>query len=240
MKKLCSIQFVIVFVVLTVLAGVAIAKNDPVKAVVPGNTVVQDLAADFMLINCDVSLPNRICSLPPSAPQFSPAWADIKSAKISASGEEWVDLSIALHEPIPLIPPVPFISYYWQFQEGCVEPSPTDKSSIVVWWDGNTNTWSAHWFVITSCNPRRIIMGDSVPFQFTDDGIKVRVPLDDLITTEGESLKWFTGVHRLPFVHGVFTHTWPTDVAPCVIDLDYTTTPPSVVYPEESATWNQH
>ena len=216
----------------------ALAQSNSVKVSVPGNTVVQDLAVDLMLISCDSANPGYICSLPPVAQTDMPAWLDIKTAKITALGEDQVDLSISLYEAVPQNPTAQFVSYYWQFQDGCTEPSPTDKNAIFVYWDGNTNTWSGYWSVITSCNPRSVIIGAPVQFKFTDDGIKVRVSLDDLITEEGQTLKWYAGVRRLPFVHPFFIHTWPLDVAPRVIDVNYSTTPPSAIYPEDSATWD--
>jgi hypothetical protein len=238
MKKQCSIHFMVLLVSLLGFGSTVLAKGDSVKASVPGNTVVQDLAVDLMLINCDPASPEQICSLPPGAPQDMPAWLDIKAAKITEVGENQVDLSISLYEPVPQNPPVQFVSYYWQFQDGCTEPSPTDKNAIFVYWDGNTNTWSGYWSVITSCNPRSVIIGAQVQFKFTDDGIKVRVSLDDLISNESQSLKWYAGVRRLPFVHPKFTHTWPLDVAPRVIDIN-SSPPPFAIFPEASANWDQ-
>jgi hypothetical protein len=107
-------------------------------------------------------------------------------------------------------------------------------------WDGDT--WSANWFVITSCNPRTIVFGNPVPFQFTEDGIKVRVALSDLLangTVPGAPLVWFAGVRRLPFAHSTFTHTVPVDVAPDVEAFNPTPPPILLTFPEESATWVQ-
>jgi hypothetical protein len=205
-----------------------------IVAFVPGNTVVQDPADDLLLVNCDVSQPDHPCSLPPETPLPLPGWFDIKTAKVTEIGGGRVDFFIALYEPVPATPPVPFLSYFWTFQDGCIDPSPTDKDGIRVNWDGDT--WSANWFVITSCNPRTIVHGDPVDFRFTEDGILVRVSLADLLTKGGTPLLWYAGVRRLPFVHPIFTHTVGVDFAPDVTAFN-PTPPPILIHPEDPAIW---
>ena len=219
---------------LVLIAPLAASASD-VVASVPGNTVVQDAAADLLLLPCDPSAPDRPCSLPPGAPATLPAWADVKTAKITAIGGGRADLSIALYAPVPANPDVGFFSYFWQFQDGCVEPSPTDKDGIRVHWDGLV--WSANWYVVTSCNPRAIVQGDPVDFVFTEDGVMVRVSLADLLTRGGGvPLTFYAGARRLPFAHPVFTRTAPVDVAPDVIRLN-PSPPPILIHPEIPARW---
>lgn len=214
--------------------GPLAANASDIVAAVPGNTVVQDGAGDQLLVACDPAQPDRPCSLPPGAPLALPGWADIKTAKITQIGGGRVDLFIAFYEPVPATPPVPFLAYFWQFQDGCVMPSPTDKEGIRVRWDGDM--WSANWFTVTSCNPRTIVQGDPVPFAFTSDGVFVRVSLADLLTLGGPSLNWFAGVRRLSFSHPTFTRTVAVDVAPDVIAFN-PAPPPIVITPEDSAPW---
>ncbi len=238
MKKL-SIYIALVLAFGTFRGALALAQTGSVVAAVPGNTVVQDPAGDLLLKNCDPIQSEIPCSLPPNPQLPLPDWFDLKTAKITEIGEGQVDLHIELYAPIPAAPLVPFVSYIWQFQDGCVVPSPTDKTSISVVWDGDTQTWSANWFVITSCNPRTIIEGDPVPFGFTEDGVKVRVLLSDLLPSGAspESLLWFAAVRRLPFSHPTFKRTVPVDVAPDVIAFN-PTPPPVLIEPEDSATWD--
>ncbi len=204
------------------LGGLALAQS-VVTAQVPGNTVVQDPANDLLLKNCSVAAPNAPCSLPPNASLSLPDYFDVKTAWITQIGGGEVNLFIAPYQSIPATPPQNFISYFWQFQDGCSIPSPTDKDGIHVVWDGDTQTWSAHWFVVTSCNPRTVEQGDAVPFQFTEDGVKVQVTLSDLLAnggSPGSPIEWYAGVRRLPFKHPVFTRTVPVDVAPDVVGFD--------------------
>jgi hypothetical protein len=208
-----------------------------VVALVPGNTVVQDVADDLLLVDCNILLPDHPCSLPPGAPLALPDWFDIKTAKITEVGRGRVDLSIALHAPVPAAPPVAFVSYFWQFQDGCLVPSPTDKDGIRVHWDGDM--WVANWYVILSCDPRAIVQGDPVDFVFTEDGVMVRVSLSDLITRGGAPLDWYAGVRRLGFAHPVFTHTVPVDVAPDVVEFN-PSPPPILIHLEDPATWEPH
>jgi hypothetical protein len=211
-----------------------IAAGSDIVTAIPGNTVVQDAAGDLQLVNCSVSFPDRPCSLPPGAPLALPGWFDVKTAKITEIGEARADLFIALQAQVPVVPPVPFLSYFWTFQDGCVEPSPTDKDGIRVHWDGDM--WGANWFVIASCNPRIIVQGDPVDFRFTEDGVVVRVPLADLLTRGGVPLRWYAGVRRLSFSHPTFTRTVGVDLAPDVTAFN-PSPPPVVVHPEDSAPW---
>jgi hypothetical protein len=239
MKKRGLIGLVTVAAMLVGLGGMALAQGGVVTQV-PGNTEVQDPAGDFLLRNCSLAAPNEPCSLPPSAPLALPAWFDIKTAKITQIDEGRVELFIGLYAPVPKRPPVPFVAYIWQFQDGCVVPSPTDKDGIRVVWNGSKGTWSANWFVITSCNPRTITFGDPVPFEFTQDGVKVRVALSDLLAngkSPGSPLLWYATVRRLPFVHPNFKHTVPVDIAPNVEVFNPSPPPILLTFPEKSATW---
>jgi hypothetical protein len=243
MKKQCLIVLAIVATMLIGLGSLALAQSG-VVAQVPGNTVVQDPAGDFLLRNCDPSHPNIPCSMPPNSPLALPGYFDIKTAKITEIGRGRVDLAISLYEPIPAEPPYGFVSYIWQFAGGCVGPNPQpgDKDAINVVWSGGT--WSAYWVVITNCSPRTLENGDPVPFEFTEDGVKVRVALDDLLTATSEegTLEWFAAVRRVPFIYTIspppvrITHTVPVDFAPDVQAFN-PTPPPVLIEPEDPATW---
>lgn len=52
-------------------------------------------------------------------------------------------------------------------------------------------------------------MGDEVSFEFIEDGLKVRLPLEELMTAadETETLKWHVGVRRLSFANPDFSNT---------------------------------
>ncbi len=226
--------------VLMLLCAPLAAFASEVVASVPGNTVVQDPAGDLLLRDCDQTQANLPCSLPPGAPLALPGYFDVKTAMITQAGSK-VDLHIELYAPIPAAPPETRVIYFWQFQDGCLPAgSPTDKDGIHVVSDGDTQTWSANWFVITSCNPRTSVQGDPVPFTFTDAGVKVRVSLSDLLANEtspGSPLSWYAGVRRLPFEHPVFTHTVPVDLAPDVTAFNPTPSP-IIIHPEDPATWD--
>ncbi len=244
MKKQSLILLVTLAAMLFGLGRLALAQS-VVVAQVPGNTVVQDPAGDLLLRNCDKTNPNEPCSLPPKAPLDLPGYFDIKTAKITEIGGGLVDLFIALYEPIPAEPPEPFVAYFWQFEGGCAVPNlGVNKDGIRVVWHGDTQTWSANWFVITQCTPtREIHFGDPVPFQFTEDGVKVRVLLSDVLTAIdlNEPLVWHAGVRRVPFVYTLpdgteITHTVAVDYAPDVIAFN-PAPPPALIHPEDPATW---
>src|SRR5262245_30346367 len=165
-----------------------VSRASDIVAVVPGNTVVQDPAGDLQVRRCSVAEPDRPCSVPPGSPLDLPGWFDIKTAKITQIGGGRVELLIALYEPVPETPPVPFLVYAWQFEGGCFGNQPGEKDGIRVHWDGDV--WTANFFVITDCNPRTIEQGDSVEFRFTEDGVRVRVALDDLLTGR-TSVLWY-------------------------------------------------
>jgi hypothetical protein len=210
----------------------------PQDVSVPGTSVVGDAAGDLMPVNCNPAAVNRPCTLPPGASHALPGWQDIRTAKIHQIGKDRLDLSIALHEPLPSAPPAPFLAYFWQFQDGCVHPSPSDKDGIRVLWDGNM--WFAHWYVVTGCNPRTVAQGNRIErLDFTEDGLRVRVALAELLTQVGSTpLLWFAGVRRLPFIHPVFTATLALDVAPDVFAFN-PAPPPPLVFPEPSAPWER-
>ena len=247
MKKQCLVVLVTVAAMLVGLPSLVLAQAGSVVAAVPGNTVVVDEAGDLQLRNCNSSLPNLACSLPPPAPLALPGYFDINTAKITQIGGGRVDLSITLQEPIPAAPPQGFIAYIWQFEGGCVEnppPGTLNKAGIQVVWHGPSGSssgfWEANWFEIVSCSPRESEKADPVEFHFTEDGVKVRVELSDLLTAidPGEPLIWYAAVRRVPFIYQPtgypqFTNTVPVDVAPNVVAL----VPSGVVHPEGPATW---
>lgn len=238
MKKRCLVVLPAALTTLLSLGGLALAQSF-VAAQVPGNTVVQDPAGDLLLKNCDPADPTVPCSLPPAAPLALPGYFDVKTARITQIGGGRVNFFIALYEAVPETPPEGFVAYFWQFQDGCTVPSPTDKDGIRVVWHGDTDTWSANWYVIESCNPRARVIGDPVPFEFTEDGVKVQVTLSDLLAnggTPGAPIEWYAGTRRLSFEHPTFTHTVPTDVAPDVSAFN-PTPPPEIIHPEEPAIW---
>ncbi len=220
----------------------------PVATVgVPGKTVVMDYAGDLQLKNCDPYNSEMPCSLPPGAPLGLHAYFDIKSAQITqVVGGEQVDLSIQLYEPIPSQPPYSYISYVWQFAGGCIGGEPGAKDAIIVLWNYPIpQEWTAVWGVIESCDPRVIEVdyAHPLPLTFTPDGLRVRVPLADLLTAADETgtLMWHAAVRRVPFIYITplgtqFTHTTAVDYAPDVFEFNLTP-PPPVVQPEDFATW---
>ncbi|GEM_PF-7079611 len=202
----------------------------------PGKTVVQDGAGDLLLANCVGARAAMPCTLPVGASRSAPAWLDIASAEIEQIDAATVEISTAVRAPVPAErPPVPVLIYYWQFQDGCTVSSPTDKDGVNVFWNGRE--WSAHWFVVGGCNPRRVSIGEAVPFRFEGARVTVRVRLADLITRGGAPLEWFAGTRLLGFSHPIFTRTLPVDVAPDVVALD-PRDPETPVHPEPPARWS--
>ena len=204
----------------------------------PSITTVQDAEGALLLRNCDPANSLMYCSLPPGAPLSLPGYFDIKTARIvQISGEE-VELSISLYAPIPAAVPDPFVNYNWTFQGGCVNPSPGNKAGIAIYWNGTT--WAANWVIITNCTPQTIATGSTIPFEFTEDGVKVRVALADLLTAidPGEPLYWHASTRRMPATHSTFPNTVPVDFAPNVMAFNPIPPPaPTFVYPEDEATW---
>jgi hypothetical protein len=201
--------------------------------------VVPDASGDLLLRICDSANPSFYCSLPPGEQLPLPGYFDIETARISQISGTEVELSISLYAPIPTTPPSAylFVAYFWQFEGGCVQPAPGKKSGItVIWreWEGGTKEWRANWIEITDCNPFTTVTGNPVPFEFTEEGVKVRVALDDLLTAAepGNPLLWFAGVRRLPINVPPFINTVGVDYAPDVIAF-YST----FIYPEDEATW---
>jgi hypothetical protein len=208
---------------------------------VPGKSIVQDIAGDLQLRHCDFDYPNISCSIPPNEPLSLPGYFDIKKVSITQIGNGLVDLSIQLYEPIPVEPPYPFANYYWQFDGGCLTGEPGDKDAISIIWRNRGDgiwEWGARWYVVTDCEPRTVTEGDPVAFKFTDDGVKVRVSLAELVTAmDGEGvLIWHAGVRRMPFVQPPFTHTVGVDFAPDVIAFS-TAPPPLIIRPDDPAIW---
>jgi hypothetical protein len=133
------------------------------------------------------------------------------------------------------------LAYFWQFENGCIgnQPGATDKDGVRVVWHFNTNTFTANWFTITSCDPRAIQQDGSLPVNISSDGTQLKVTVDvcDLVSRGGDPLSWHAGVRRLPFVDPPFTDTIAVDVAPDVVALN-ATPPPIVVHPEAPAQWH--
>jgi hypothetical protein len=204
----------------------------------PSITVVSDTSGDLLLRNCDSANPSMYCSLPPGASLSLPGYFDIKTATIEQVSGEEVELSISLNAPIPAEPPYSFVSYNWQFQGGCVNPSPKNKAAIAIYWNGTT--WEANWVVVSSCTPQTIEMGSQIPFEFTEtkDGVKVRVALADLLTAidPGEPLYWHASVRRIPTSYTTFPNLVPVDFAPNVMAFNPLPSP-TFIYPESEATW---
>ena len=205
----------------------------------PGSTVVTDNDHDLQLRNCDLSNPNNACSLPPTAstdyfPQF-----DIVRANItSLPGNGLVEMAIDLNGAIPAAPSAGFISWFWQFENGCVggQPGPTNKDGVRVNWNGSIFT--ANWFVITNCNPREINIGAPIGFSFENARTTVKVQADicDLVGKAGESLTWHAGVRRVAFGNLDFPNSIAVDSAPDVVAFN-PTPPPQVIHPEAAAPW---
>jgi hypothetical protein len=219
---------------------------------VPGKMILSDAEGDFNLKNCDpASEESRLipCSLPPGVLPDLPGYLDIRQAGITQIGRQMVDLTINVYEPIPAVPDYLFVSYFWQFEGGCVppvpgtEPSPGDKAGIHVTYsciDGECK-WRATWLEITSCSPREFSLGDPAPFVFTENGIRVRVGLGDLLTaidTHGQFL-WHTGVRLVPFGSPVFINSVAVDNAPNVFAFrePFPTSPPFGWTPEGPVAW---
>jgi hypothetical protein len=245
MKRQCLIVFATAAAMIIGLGSLASVQGSDIVVQIPGITVLEDSSGDLLLRNCNATSPGIICSLPPEAQPSLPGYFDIRSARINQFFRGMVDLVIRVHEPIPATPPFGFVSYFWQFEGGCVDPQPGNKDSIsIVWkdWGGGTREWRAHWYVITGCNPRTIEMGDQVAFQFIWNGVKVRVPLKDLLTAAdpNEPLIWHAGVRRIPFIYQpdgypLFPHTTAVDYLPDVIE--FSANPPYYSEPEDPTTW---
>jgi len=208
---------------------------------ISGKTVLFELDYDLQLRICDPATPSIPCSLPPGAELYLPDYFDITKAAITEIGRGMVDLSIDLAEPVPAAPPYQFVNYYWQFEGGCVNPAPGNKSSIsLIWknWGSGTWEWRAYWYEIISCSPRAVIQGDQVPVKFTSTGVKVRVAVDDLMTAADQNnlLKWHVGVRRISFEYPPYINTVGVDFAPDVVEFN-PTPPPYIINPELPATW---
>jgi hypothetical protein len=233
-------------------SGAGCSGTDPCTVTLSANTsvvatfqilsvsVVGDAEGDLLLRNCDPANPTFYCSLPPGAPLSLPGYFNIKTARIEQINGGEVDLSISLYEPVPAAPEYPFLSYSWTFHGGCVNPSPGNKAGIVIYWNGTTSSWTAKWVIIENCTPQTVALGDPVPFEFTADGVKVRVALTEIQTAidPGEPLFWHASVSRMSVSNGTFPNVVPVDFAPNVMAFNpapYST----FVYPKNDATWGQ-
>jgi len=200
----------------------------------PGTSEVRAAAGHVQLVNCDRTRPDTPCTIDEGVSRRQPGWVDISSAAIRQIDAATVELSMTLRAPIPASPGVPILVYYWQFQNGCNEPSPSDKDGVNVFWNGRR--WTARWFVVESCAPRRVAVGEPVPVRFEDRSVTVRVRLADLVTRGGAPLRWFAATRLLLFDHPVFRHTLPADTAPDVVAID-PARPDTPVHPEPPAAW---
>jgi hypothetical protein len=241
MKKVSLILLATVATLLIGLVSLPSVQGSETVVAAHGKTILFELDYDLQLRNCDPAYPNIPCSLPPGAPLYLPDYFDITKAAITEIGRGIVDLSIDLAEPVPAAPPYPYINYYWQFEGGCVNPAPGNKTNIAIsWtdWGSGTWEWRAYWYEVTSCDPRTVIQGDQVPFKFTDTGVKVRVALDDLLTAAapGQPLIWHVGVRRIPFIYPPYINTVAVDFLPDVTAFN-PTPPPYNIHPEDFATW---
>ncbi len=247
MKRQCLIVLATVAAMIIGLGSLASVQGSDIVLAIPGFTIVQDAKDDLLLRNCDPAHPGIACSLYPGASPDLPGYFDIKNAKIIQHGPKDVDLFIALYAPIPAVPQYPygFVNYFWQFEGGCVTPPNIEKKSgISIVWNVNIGEWRANWYVIKQCKPRVIAPGDQITsFEFTADGVKVRVALDDLMQAldpDGK-LTWQAGVRWVPFIYPnncVEPYCWSTvavDYAPDVVEL--VPAPEYIDYPEKPATW---
>ena len=219
---------------LALLAGVARGAASDIATSEPGTTEVRDAAGDAQLVNCDRSRPAMPCTIDEGAPRGQPGWVDIASAAIRQVDAATVELSMTLRAPIPAAPSVPVLVYYWQFQDGCTRPSPSDKDGVNAFWNGRR--WTAQWFVVEGCAPRRVVPGDPVAVRFDDRTVTVRVRLADLVTRGGAPLRWFAATRLLLFEHPLFRRTLPVDTAPDVVAID-AARPDQPVHPEPPASW---
>jgi hypothetical protein len=142
------------------------------------------------------------------------------------------------------------MSYAWQFAGGCVPPVEVgDKAAIAVLWNSpaRPQQWTAVWSVIEQCIPERVINVDyanPLPLTFTADGVKVRVPLADLLTAADGTgtLTWHAAVRRVPVIYYTDENktvqyiSTAVDYAPDVVEFN-PTPPPYVISPEDFATW---
>ena len=246
-KSNCLLWVVALIALLLLELNPSLVRASTIVTEEPGNTVVADPSNDLQLKNCDTTHRNRACSLPPSAstayfPQF-----DILVANITAlPGNGLVEMAIQLNDAVPAAPDAQFLSYFWQFENGCVngQPGPTSKDGAKVNWDGSNFT--ANWYVITNCNPRESELGPPIAFNFSSDRktVSVQVDICDLVSRAGESLTWYSGVRRIAFSNPTFPNTIPVDTAPDVSifnpAFDPVTNPsvPQVLHPDNPAPWN--
>jgi len=197
------------------MAGISSASD--IVSEHPGISLVQDGQNDLWLVQCNQNYPGMPCSIPPGGVLGFEPWADVKTAKMHQLGRSLIDLSISTYGMIPARPPYPWFSFYWQFEGGCyTDRKVTDKDSISVIWNGEAQSWSAHWNKIISCNPREIEIGGPVDFWFEGETVRVRISSNDLFLegAEDEAVYWFAASRRLPFIHKTFTRTQPLDRTP--------------------------
>ncbi len=257
MKRQCLILLATVAAMIIGLGSLASVQGSDIVLSIPGITIVQDAKADLLLRNCNPSYPGIPCSLFPTESPTLPGYFDIKNAKIVQHGSsKYVDMFIALYAPIPAEPPYSygFVNYFWQFQGGCTVTDTGKKAGVSVIW--SAGEWKANWYVIRSCGAggteRVVEPGDPITsFEFTSDGVKVRVTLEDLesaLDPNGQ-LMWHAGARQVPFVWpnpcggNADPNCWNTaavDYAPDVfefIDCDLPPVTPCIWKPESPASW---
>jgi len=222
---------------LAVLATLPMVRRGSASEIVtsePGLTIVKDAVGDMQLANCERAQQRKPCTIGVGMSRTQPGWVDIESAEIRQVDADTVELSMTLQAPIPKSPSVPVLIYYWQFQDGCNEPSPTNKDGANAFWNGHS--WSAQWFVVQSCKPRQVVVGNPIPVRFEDGTVSLRVRVADLVTRQGAALRWFAATRLLVFKHPVFARTLPVDTAPDVVTID-SAHPDKPRHPEQAATW---
>jgi len=212
---------------------------DPIPAgphAVPGSTVIEDLQGDFIGGACDPAHANLPCSRPQTYSGTPAPYLDIKTVRITHADSTHIELSMTLYGPPPSVPELSSISYFWQFEGGCLgdrtNPS-TNKNALSVGWNGRA--WSAHWSQIVDCTTLASVQGDAVEYRVSGDTISVRVLLSDLVRRSGEAIQWFAGV-RLVNPAPQFPNTISLDLAPDVNAVN-PSPPPLFLRPHEPATW---
>lgn len=96
--------------------------------------------------------------------------------------------------------------------------------------------WTAQWFVVTSCTPRRVVVGEPVAFGFDDRTVTVHARRADLTQRGGAPLVWFAATPLLVFEHPFFARTLPVDVAPDMVAPEPGSAE-ETVHPQQPAPW---
>jgi len=177
----------------------------------PGISLIQDEEGDLFLQDCvpgDLVSP---CSLPPGVPATSPPWTDINMVKVQQVGREWVDFTITTYGDIPEDSPFWF-TFAVVFDFSCLADR-NDGFRVIYQW----GYWSANWITITSCDPRVVIQGESIPsLTIRGNTVKVRVSIDDLYKTVpyGDPLPWLAIARRIGYATSEGYNTKTIDIVP--------------------------